>query len=892
MLRILARCSLLAAVFLFVAPARAAQAPHERGAAPVATSALLALAPDRGAIALATQTAPTASIYTITATATGNGTISPSGDQKVLPTKDQTFTMTPMTCAQVDNVRVDGVDLGPLTKYTFHNVNANHTIEAIFGQVPPDTITASAGAHGTISPIGVAPYDCDATVTYTITPDVCFKISDVRVDGLSVGVPPSYTFYNLRASHTIVASFSPDPQKLTITATAGANGKIAPAGAIQVDCGTDNTFAISPNGCYRVADVQVDGASQGPITSYTFTNVLAAHSIAATFVYAPTPDTLTASAGPGGSIEPAGVLVLGCGSTQTFTIRHDDCQRIADVVVDGVSQGAVVSFTFTDLATSHTITASFVPIVNVPITATAGSNGTITPSGVVQVGCGADQTFTIAAAPPSPNGCPYEVADVLVDGVSQGPIASYTFTNVRTAHTITASFTAGLDTLTASAGPGGSIEPSGAIVLACPSTQAFTIRRDACYRVADVQVDGASQGPITSYTFTNVQGNHTITASFASSPQYPIVASAGPGGTIVPSGTVQVDCGANQTFTITPEPNFVVNAVTVDGHNPDSTTSYTFTNVNDAHSISVQFSPVYSIGVLTAACDSGRSKPVVFGRNFQPNTTYWFDVRPDDHCQPPPAGAHLEKVGSVQTDGFGQIVTSDAPCFDPRMYAVILDVLGTGVYVPVYDPADCFLPFGVVATNGIQDLSGEITPEGAVLSWWLMDLTSYRGFVVHRAPEGGEEVVVTPTPLAPPSSHPPAEMRWRDDSAAPGSRYAYRIEALKSAGTGSDWYGPVTLSIPAAPTRLALRGATPNPFSGTTHLAMDMPANEGELRMDVFDVAGRHVRTLRPRAMSPGQDVVDWDGLDDHGAPARGGLYMVRVQGARGASVIRIMKLD
>jgi hypothetical protein len=179
-----------------------------------------------------------------------------------------------------------------------------------------------------------------------------------------------------------------------------------------------------------------------------------------------------------------------------------------------------------------------------------------------------------------------------------------------------------------------------------------------------------------------------------------------------------------------------------------------------------------------------------------------------------------------------------------------------------------------------------------LLSWWLMDITSYRGFVVHRAPEGGEEVVVTPTPLAPPSSHPPAEMRWRDDSAAPGSRYAYRIEALKSAGTGSDWYGPVTLSIPAAPTRLALRGATPNPFSGTTHLAMDMPANEGELRMDVFDVAGRHVRTLRPRAMSPGQDVVDWDGLDDHGAPARGGLYMVRLQGARGASVIRIMKLD
>jgi hypothetical protein len=195
-----------------------------------------------------------------------------------------------------------------------------------------------------------------------------------------------------------------------------------------------------------------------------------------------------------------------------------------------------------------------------------------------------------------------------------------------------------------------------------------------------------------------------------------------------------------------------------------------------------------------------------------------------------------------------------------------------------------------VAATGIQDLDGEITSEGALLTWWLMDVSAYRGFVVHRAPEGGDEEVVTPTPLTPPSSHPPAQMRWRDGSAVPGSRYAYRIEALK--GVGSDWYGPVKLTIPAAPKQLALRSATPNPFSGTTRLALDMPPDAGELRLDVFDVAGRHVRALRRGPMSPGQDVVDWDGLDDHGAPARGGLYMVRLQGARGTSVIRIMKLD
>ena len=44
--------------------------------------------------------------------------------------------------------------------------------------------------------------------------------------------------------------------------------------------------------------------------------------------------------------------------------------------------------------------------------------------------------------------------------------------------------------------------------------QSFTITPDSGYQVADVLVDGASVGAVTSYTFTNVQANHTIAASF------------------------------------------------------------------------------------------------------------------------------------------------------------------------------------------------------------------------------------------------------------------------------------------------------------------------------------------------------------------------------------------
>ena len=71
------------------------------------------------------------------------------------------------------------------------------------------------------------------------------------------------------------------------------------------------------------------------------------------------------------------------------------------------------------------------------IMASVSEHGSITPSGTVSVARGANQTFTIAAAT-----C-YVIADVLVDGVSVGAVASYTFPNVTANHTIAASFLPG-----------------------------------------------------------------------------------------------------------------------------------------------------------------------------------------------------------------------------------------------------------------------------------------------------------------------------------------------------------------------------------------------------------------------------------------------------------------
>jgi len=58
----------------------------------------------------------------------------------------------------------------------------------------------------------------------------------------------------------------------TITATAGANGTITPAGVIQKLSGDNQTFTITPDFNFFVTDVQVDGVSVGAVSSYTFTN--------------------------------------------------------------------------------------------------------------------------------------------------------------------------------------------------------------------------------------------------------------------------------------------------------------------------------------------------------------------------------------------------------------------------------------------------------------------------------------------------------------------------------------------------------------------------------------------------------------------------------------------
>jgi hypothetical protein len=810
--------------------------------------------------------------HIITSSAGSNGTISPLGATVVAPGGNQSYTITPATGYHVADVLVDGGSVGAVTSYTFTNVTANHTIAVTFA-IDVFTITASADANGAIAPNGSVNVNYGESQSFTITPNTNYMVSDVRVDGASVGAVTSYTFTGVTANHTIAASFAPilytltvtsahgtvaqspdaasyapgtvvaltatpatgynfvnwtgdatgtaNPvnvtmdankavtanyaiQTFTLTASTGANGAISPNGATVVNYGASQVYTITPATGYHVADVLVDGGSVGAVTSYTFTNVTANHTIAVTFAinsytlvltaehglvakspnqptyehgtvvaltatpatgyhfvnwtgdvtgtanpvdvtmdankavtanFAVTTWTITASAGTGGTISPSGAVAVNEGADQAFTIAPSIGFHIADVIVDGVSLGAITTYTFSNVTAAHTIAANFA-INTYTITASAGAHGAIAPEGATTLDYGSGQTYTIT---PATN---YHVADVLVDGVSVGAVTSYPFTNVASDHTIAASFsidsyaltvnathgtvvrnpdaltydngtvvaltatpatgyhfvnwtgdvtstdnpvtvtmnankavtanfaidtytltvtavngtatrvpdqtmydymspvqltavpgtgyhfvewtgaltgstnpativmdankavtaTFGVNTyiISAIAGEHGTISPSGAVSVVHGADQSFTITPETGYSVADVLVDGTTVGAVTGYTFSAVTGPHSIAVTFAIQ-NFVINSSAGTHGTIDPAGTVSVNYGGSQTFTFTPETGYHVADVLVDAVSVGAAAVYTFTGVTATHSIAVSF----AINTYTITASAG-----------------------------------------------------------------------------------------------------------------------------------------------------------------------------------------------------------------------------------------------------------------------------------------------
>ena len=117
------------------------------------------------------------------------------------------------------------------------------------------TIKATAGTGGSISPSGSISVRGGRDQTFTITPDQGYTVSDVKIDGESVGAVTSYSFENVRKAHTIAVSFA--TIKIFVDVPAGSYYEDAVDWAVEngITQGTDDTH-FSPDGiCTRAQAV-------------------------------------------------------------------------------------------------------------------------------------------------------------------------------------------------------------------------------------------------------------------------------------------------------------------------------------------------------------------------------------------------------------------------------------------------------------------------------------------------------------------------------------------------------------------------------------------------------------------------------------------------------------
>ena len=139
----------------------------------------------------------------------------------------------------------------------------------------PDTYTIETGAFTLKNPTKSG---------YTFT-----GWSGTGLDGennMTVTIPTGSTGNRTYAAHWRYNGSGHSYSYYTIKATAGTGGSISPSGNVSVREGRDQTFTITPDKGYAVANVKIDGKSIGAVKSYTFENVRRTHTIEVIFMKA------------------------------------------------------------------------------------------------------------------------------------------------------------------------------------------------------------------------------------------------------------------------------------------------------------------------------------------------------------------------------------------------------------------------------------------------------------------------------------------------------------------------------------------------------------------------------------------------------------------------------
>jgi hypothetical protein len=383
-------------------------------------------------------------------------------------------------------------------------------------------------------------------------------------------------------------------------------------------------------------------------------------------------------------------------------------------------------------------------------------------------------------------------------------------------------------TITASAGPHGTITPNGAVIVQEGANQSFTITPDAGYGISDVLVDAVSMGAVTGYTFTNVQSSHTISASFVSEdPNQGLVArwplNEG-------SGNAAVDASGNGLHgTLTGAPSWVAG----------------------------------TMGLALAL-----------------NGTSQYGLVPDDPRLDLTGQITLSawvkpaKLGTANVIAKASFVGTLIPGYE-------LNLSSTGKPFVRFNASDTYRVNGATSypTAGDTWMHLAATYDGSVIRLYVNgaldgSLASAFAITANDQPLGiGAQSDGNSGRLFQGALD---EVRIYDRALS-----ASAIQALAS--------GVVDVATSRDPGAMKVE-VSPNPFSGSTTISFRL-TQAGPVTLEIYGVDGRKIRTLAGGRRESGLHRIAWDGRDAGGRATAAGIYFVRLTNGQGTLTKRIASL-
>jgi hypothetical protein len=286
-----------------------------------------------------------------------------------------------------------------------------------------NTIIASTGENGTIAPSGAVQLEYGASKTFTITPDANYRISDVLVDGISIGAVENYQFTNVKAPHTISANFAPATHNVIFDLISKGTRT---GGGELIQAVNHGNSAIEPT---------ITPNEGWLFTGWdkSFDNITADTSITAQ--YSRVTCAVTFIEGENGTISGTTVQTVNYGdSTEAVTAVPNTGYHFLNWTGDLTATDNPL--TISNVTSNMTITANFAIDIPYTVTFVEGANGTITGSKVQIVNHG-DSCEAVTAVPSTG----YRFANWTGTGgfptTSDNPL---TVSNVISDMTITANF--------------------------------------------------------------------------------------------------------------------------------------------------------------------------------------------------------------------------------------------------------------------------------------------------------------------------------------------------------------------------------------------------------------------------------------------------------------------